>query len=221
MNRYVIGWTTLLWALWSIEADANPTPPGLLDVRKQPWEKIECLQQHSAIHQEQIAHTLQLDSIPDTFPNSQRRVKLEEINVHLEAFDRLKDYINPESLHQHVILLITQDINTIRANHWLDSLSLDPTLNHAALQHAHYLNHYKKVSHLWHNKTTPSQRAKQAWYPEQKRIGENIWSGYFTIQQATLRREQSPPHHANMINPIFTKIGVWQAGNKRVVMFGE
>jgi uncharacterized protein YkwD len=171
------------------------------------------VRKNQELYNQTISQTLQRDSLPPA-------QRILPVNIHETPIDWLIKNTNPDTLQEKIIQLITDDINAIRKEQWLASLTINPILNHAAGKHAHYLNFHKKLSHAWAHHSSPSQRAYAAWYTAKKPIWENIWSAYYTIQQATQRRAASPSHYLNIVNPTFKYIGVWQAGNKRVVMFG-
>ena len=87
------------------------------------------------------------------------------------------------------------------------SLRWSEILARAALAHAEEMAHQDYFSHRGKDGSTPAERAVHAGYTY-RAIGENIAGGQSTPEEAVARWIESPTHCANLMQPIYTEMGV-------------
>ena len=81
------------------------------------------------------------------------------------------------------------------------------TLAQAALAHAEDMARYNFFSHDGRDGSRPAQRVARAGY-KYRAMGENIAAGQETPDDAVAGWIKSPPHCANLMNPVYTEMGV-------------
>ena len=81
------------------------------------------------------------------------------------------------------------------------------TLAQAALAHAEDMARYNFFSHDGRDGSRPAQRVARAGY-KYRAMGENIAAGQETPNDAVAGWIKSPPHCANLMNPVYTEMGV-------------
>ena len=87
------------------------------------------------------------------------------------------------------------------------SLRWSEILAHAALTHAEDMAHHDYFSHRGQDGSTPAERVVRAGYAY-RATGENIAGGQSTPEDAVARWIESPTHCANLMQPVYTEMGV-------------
>lgn len=109
--------------------------------------------------------------------------------------------------------LILAAVNNARAAQGLCALTLNGQLNAAALAHSQDMANTDTLTHTGSNGSTPEQRIANAGYSGATATGENVLSRFdVNAQGAYDQWWNSPPHQANMLNRLFTDIGISYAG---------
>ncbi|MCK9379474.1 MAG: CAP domain-containing protein [Sulfuritalea sp.] len=120
--------------------------------------------------------------------------------------------MNEESAGQRVLELVnqaratrrtcgSQAFNAARPLRWNDLLA------EAALLHSEDMARFNYFSHGGRDGSTPLQRVEQAGY-RYRVVGENIAGGQMKPEDAVAGWIRSPTHCANLMNPVFTEMGV-------------
>lgn len=91
-------------------------------------------------------------------------------------------------------------------------LKLSAVLSKVAAEHAQYLRSKNRISHRGKGGTNVGQRTTQAGYRWQY-VGENIAMGYITPAANIAAWLHSPDHCANIMDPVYTEMGIARAGN--------
>lgn len=86
-------------------------------------------------------------------------------------------------------------------------LSLNATLSRAALLYAQDMATYGYMSHTGHDGSSPAARITRSGY-RWREVGENLASGIMTPEEVIAGWLQSPDHCANLMDPLFTQMGV-------------
>jgi uncharacterized protein YkwD len=86
-------------------------------------------------------------------------------------------------------------------------LKLNATLTQAALRYAQDMASYGYMSHTGHDGSTPAARITRSRY-RWREVGENLASGIMTPEEVVSGWLQSPDHCANLMDPLFTEMGV-------------
>jgi uncharacterized protein YkwD len=86
-------------------------------------------------------------------------------------------------------------------------LSRSAVLGKAALAHADDMARHNYLSHAGRDGSKPAARVARVGY-RFRATGENIAGGPATPQAAVAGWLRSPPHCANLMNPVFTEMGV-------------
>ena len=81
------------------------------------------------------------------------------------------------------------------------------TLAEAARLHAVDMARHSYFSHAGRDGSNPAQRVTRAGY-KYRATGENIAAGQTSPEEAVAGWIRSPPHCANLMNPVFTEMGV-------------
>ncbi|MDO8789070.1 MAG: CAP domain-containing protein [Sulfuritalea sp.] len=84
---------------------------------------------------------------------------------------------------------------------WNDALAA------ASRLHAEDMARFSYLSHGGRDGSTPAQRVERAGY-RYRAMGENIAGGQMKPEDAVTAWINSPPHCANLMNPVFTEMGV-------------
>lgn len=101
--------------------------------------------------------------------------------------------------------------NAARPVRWNDSLA------EAARLHSVDMARYNYLSHSGRDGSNPAQRVERAGY-SYRAIGENIAGGQMKPEDAVAGWIKSQKHCANLMNPIFTEMGVAFAVNRKSEM---
>jgi uncharacterized protein YkwD len=103
------------------------------------------------------------------------------------------------------------DINQLRTQHHLSSLTLDSRLCRAARQHAEDMAQYNYFSHHGRRRflfsSGPGTRATASGY-QWKAIAENICAGYRNALAAFQSWALSAEHYRNLIDPRYRDAGI-------------
>lgn len=100
--------------------------------------------------------------------------------------------------------------NAIRAANGLGSLSANGNLAAAAQAHANDISRTGNLSHAGSGGTAPEDRIVAAGYPfgpPGSAVGENLAGGQPEVAQAMDGWMNSPPHRANILQPLFDEVG--------------
>ena len=98
--------------------------------------------------------------------------------------------------------------NAARPVHWNDALA------EASRLHAEDMARNNYFSHNGRDGSNPAQRVERAGY-RYRSIGENIAAGQLEPEDAVAGWIKSPEHCANLMNPVFTEMGVAYAVDSR------
>lgn len=122
----------------------------------------------------------------------------------LLATDRCLDATNPSKLVREMI----DGINAERVRHKLPELRVSPDLMQVADFYAcrmvdgHFFGHYDP-----YDSSTVDSRAADFGYAFIQ-IGENLAARQTSVHDAMLALMESPSHRANILDPIYTEVGV-------------
>lgn len=108
--------------------------------------------------------------------------------------------------------------NEIRSGAGLGSLSANGNLAAAAQAHANDIASTGNLSHTGRGGTTPEDRIVAAGYPfgpPGSAVGENLAGGQDEVSQAMNGWMNSPPHRANILQPIYDEVGFGYAYRAR------
>jgi uncharacterized protein YkwD len=86
-------------------------------------------------------------------------------------------------------------------------LTLNGTLTHVALRYAQDMATYGYMSHTGHDGSSPAARVSRSGY-RWSEVGENLASGIMTPEEVVAGWLQSPDHCANLMDPLFTQVGL-------------
>lgn len=170
---------------------------------------------------------------PSFWQNKKNQEKEKKEDIHIIG----KDTIDYESIKtfaiegidifysNETILKIIQEYifletNRIREKEWLSLLSINNELMTAAQLHAEEMVKTKNFSHWWKWSSTPSSRAKKAWY-QWKNVTENIGCNFYSLEKAIQSWRNSSAHFNNMIDPNHKYIWIGKSGTYWVVLFGN
>jgi uncharacterized protein YkwD len=98
--------------------------------------------------------------------------------------------------------------NAERVNAGLSPLTMNPQLQDAAQTYSEVLASGGCFDHTCGPVPDVADRDDQAGYSGWTALGENIAAGYSTPEAVVAGWMASPGHHANMLSPDFTEIGV-------------
>jgi uncharacterized protein YkwD len=93
-------------------------------------------------------------------------------------------------------------------------LTLNPTLERAALAYAQELANHGYMDHTGRDGSSPEQRLTRSGY-RWRETGENLASGIMTAEEVVAGWLGSPHHCANLMDPAFTEMGVGFGVNAR------
>jgi uncharacterized protein YkwD len=91
-------------------------------------------------------------------------------------------------------------------------LTLNATLAHAALLYAEDMATFGYMSHTGHDGSSPAARITRSGY-RWREVGENLASGIMTPEEVVAGWLDSPEHCANLMDPLFSQMGVAFAVN--------
>ena len=115
-------------------------------------------------------------------------------------------------------------VNLDRTQHGLPSLTLNPTLNLAALAKAEDMLSNKYFAHTSPTGATPWHWIKTMGY-QYTYAGENLAEGYTDATDLEQSWMSSPTHRANILSPFYSEVGLaivqYQDTNLVVQMFGS
>lgn len=130
--------------------------------------------------------------------------------------------VSAETAGQRVLELVNQAraaprycgnraFNAARPVRWNDSLA------EASRLHAEEMARYNYFGHSGRDGSAPAQRVERAGY-RHRAIAENISAGQMQPEDAVAGWIKSPTHCANLMNPVYTEMGVAFAVNARSEM---
>ena len=91
-------------------------------------------------------------------------------------------------------------------------LTLNATLGRAALEYSKQMATWGYMNHTGHDGSSPAERITRSGY-RWREVGENLASGIMTPEQVVTGWLGSPEHCANLMDPLFTQMGVAYAVN--------
>jgi len=91
-------------------------------------------------------------------------------------------------------------------------LTLNATLGRAALEYSKQMATWGYMNHTGHDGSSPAERITRSGY-HWREVGENLASGIMTPEQVVTGWLGSPEHCANLMDPLFTQMGVAYAVN--------
>jgi uncharacterized protein YkwD len=129
----------------------------------------------------------------------------------LRSFGQKPDSLLGVPAEQQRISQMLSDINQLRTQHHLSSLTLDSRLCRAARQHADDMAQYNYFSHHGRRRflysSGPGTRATASGY-QWKAIAENICAGYRNAPAAFQSWALSAEHYRNLIDPRYRDAGI-------------
>ena len=127
------------------------------------------------------------------------------------SFGQKPDLLLRVPVEQQQIGQMLSDINQLRTQHDLSSLTLDPRLCQAARQHAEDMAQYNYFSHRGRRRflfaSNPGMRATANGY-QWKAIAENICAGYRNAPAAFQSWALSAEHYRNLMDPRYRDAGI-------------
>jgi uncharacterized protein YkwD len=93
-------------------------------------------------------------------------------------------------------------------------LNLNSMLSKAAQLHAEDMARHQQMQHEGSDGSSPAQRVTRQGY-RWKAVGENVAAGAGTAAEVVAGWLHSPGHCANIMNPVFTEMGIAYAVNQR------
>ena len=81
-----------------------------------------------------------------------------------------------------------------------------------ALHYAQEMAWYDRMDHTGHDGSSPAARITRSGY-HWREVGENLASGIMTPEEVVAGWLQSPEHCANLMDPLFSEMGVGFAVN--------
>jgi uncharacterized protein YkwD len=129
----------------------------------------------------------------------------------IRAFGQKPDLLLPVPEERQQISQMLSDINQLRTQQRLPSLTLDSRLCQAARQHAEDMARYNYFSHGGRSRfffgSSPGSRAEACGY-YWKSIAENLCAGYRTVQDAFQSWVLSAEHYRNLTDPRYVDAGL-------------
>jgi uncharacterized protein YkwD len=101
-------------------------------------------------------------------------------------------------------------LSDYRKRHGLGPVTLDPTLNRIAADHALKMAEADKVSHVVRGEGSFARRLHAGGY-DAAVAAENVGGGYFSLEEAFAGWRKSKPHNKNMLKPDVTVMGIARA----------
>lgn len=101
-------------------------------------------------------------------------------------------------------------LSDYRRRHGLGPVTLDPTLNRIAADHALRMAEAGKVSHVVRGEGSFARRLRSGGY-DAAVAAENVGGGYASLEQAFAGWRKSKAHNKNMLRPDITVMGVARA----------
>lgn len=121
------------------------------------------------------------------------------------SLSQLASLTEPFSLQVERVI---QLVNNARAGAGLGALSENKSLDIAASKKVRDMLSEQYFAHISPNGTTPWDFFKQAGYYPYSAAGENLASDFLTAEDAQRAFMESPTHRANILQPLYTEIGV-------------
>ena len=115
---------------------------------------------------------------------------------------------------------LLQLVNQARADQGRGALSIDPLLVQAAKRHADDMFNNNFISHTGSDGSTMATRINDTGYGWFN-IAENVARGQTSAQQVHNAWINSPGHRANILNDVYTEIGLARTGNSWVQVFAR
>lgn len=103
-------------------------------------------------------------------------------------------------------------VNQFRASQGVGPLAFDARLMQSAQEYAEVLAAGAPFSHTGPDGRDPFQRMADAGFPGSY-MGENIARGFPDVPSVMVAWENSPGHRRNLLDPLFTHIGIGIAGS--------
>jgi uncharacterized protein YkwD len=103
---------------------------------------------------------------------------------------------------------VSQLINASRRAEGLPVLAKNTVLENASVQKVNDMLQAQYFAHISPQGKTPWDFLKQAGYYPYRAAGENLASDFLTAEDAHAALMASPTHRANIMNPLYTEIGV-------------
>lgn len=101
-------------------------------------------------------------------------------------------------------------LSAYRKRHGLGPVTIDPTLNRIAADHAVKMAQVGKLSHVVRGEGSFSRRLRTGGY-DAGVAAENIGGGYPNLEEAFAGWRKSKPHDKNLLRPEVTVIGIARA----------
>ena len=112
--------------------------------------------------------------------------------------------------------LISALINSVRSQYGVSSVYIDNNLNSLADSYSSKLIQQHIFSHIDKDGSTPSTRARSAGIEED--VAENL-AVNSNLTQAQLNLQRSPIHLRNIVNPLWTRVGLGIVQNSNQVYY--
>ena len=112
-----------------------------------------------------------------------------------------------------------EEINKLRAEKWVQPLSLDTSLIKASQLYAEEMAETKNFGHTWKDWSRSRHRAMAAGYPNDL-VGENILSSGESIENAIHMWKTSYGHYQTLTDPRTSRFWAGYCRGYRVNMFG-
>jgi len=109
--------------------------------------------------------------------------------------------------HLDVIVELLNRTNALRAENGLPPYRLNDLLNAAARRHSDDMASTGRIDHTGADGSTARQRVLDTGYPAQF-VGENIYGGQVTVDDAWNYWVNDPPHRAVLLNAQYVDMGI-------------
>ncbi len=111
-------------------------------------------------------------------------------------------------------------VNAQRSANGFAALTWNAKLESAAQLHSQDMSDHGVMSHTGTDGSSPSQRVTAAGYVWQA-TGENIASGFTSLDAVMTAWMNSPGHRANILGSTYTQMGAARVGNYWTQVFGK
>ena len=112
-----------------------------------------------------------------------------------------------------------QQVNSARGRSGARPLTMCAPLTEASQRQSVDMSVTRTLSHVGADGSSISQRVANAGLGEWAALGENLASGFTTVDAAVRGLLQSPIHRANLLNGAFTNVGFGAASDKSGVLY--
>lgn len=106
-----------------------------------------------------------------------------------------------------VVTILLNRTNALRAQNGLPPYQLNDKLNASAARHSQDMANTGNIDHAGSDGSTPTQRVLDTGY-EAQWVGENIYGGVVTVDDAWNYWANDPLHRANLLNVQYVDIGI-------------